>query len=144
MCLGTTRRLHKPVSYLTASDLNQLVRSIFLNVCCARTSYSIMQGQSYRSVPSNDARSVVILCAGAGTSTPTEMSTCPHLDLTFIQASPQAASHLLQTLCVLVLGLSSFSDGRIRDVKLAEGLEMTGLGVWTVDDSGKTTLELLG
>jgi len=64
----------------------------------------------------------------------------------FIQADLQTASHLLQTkpcLRVLILEQSSVSDARIRDVKLAEGLEMTGLGAWRVDGSVKMTSELL-
>jgi len=61
-------------------------------------------------------------------------------------AGLQAAPHLLLTkpsLRVLILERSSVSGGRVHNVKLADGLEMTGLGAWSVDGSVKMTSYLL-
>jgi len=60
-------------------------------------------------------------------------------------AGLQSASHFQSksSLRVVILKRSSASGGQICDVKLADGVEIVGLGAWKVDSGAKMMHELL-
>lgn len=94
---------------------------------------------------STDIYDVIVVGAGAGERL-TNLYIINHLIAFRFKAGLQTASHILKakpSLRILILERSSISGGRIRDLKLIDGIEMAGVGAWKVYRESKQTLRLL-